>query len=233
MYSFDMAIYISYKFKNRYAFRSTVSSSGTSEALELVKIISNKYGDVGIGIYSGTSKSEKYEDIMVLDSYYKDLIFIDDIDSFISIVESSEEIEALDIAALVASRLKCTHLKLQKMLYLTYCKYLKKYGDVLFLEEFQAWELGPVVASVYTKFKGKREDIELKAPQSEELRFFSSHKGRNVISIVEDTIKEFGHLSASELVDYTHEPGRAWQIVRDKNKKTITPYYIKKSKDFL
>lgn len=46
-----------------------------------------------------------------------------------------------------------TPLKLQKMLFFVHADYLCKYGSALINEEFEAWNYGPVVPSVYAQFK--------------------------------------------------------------------------------
>ena len=44
-------------------------------------------------------------------------------------------------------------MKLQKLLYFIYRDYLKKDGEALFSERFEAWKYGPVLSSVYREFK--------------------------------------------------------------------------------
>lgn len=45
-----------------------------------------------------------------------------------------------------------THLKLQKILYLIQCAYLYEFGKLLFTEEFEVWEYGPVLRNVYVEY---------------------------------------------------------------------------------
>ena len=46
-----------------------------------------------------------------------------------------------------------TNLKLQKILYFAQCAYLALYDKPLFEDEVLAWEYGPVISSVYNKYK--------------------------------------------------------------------------------
>ena len=46
-----------------------------------------------------------------------------------------------------------TPMKLQKLLYFLYKKYLQDTGMPLFSERFEAWQYGPVLTSVYEVFK--------------------------------------------------------------------------------
>ena len=48
-----------------------------------------------------------------------------------------------------------THLKLQKLLYFAQAWHLANKGSPLFDDEFQAWAHGPVVRSIYDRFKGQ------------------------------------------------------------------------------
>ena len=47
-----------------------------------------------------------------------------------------------------------THLQLQKMLYFCHALMLGCYGRPLLNQQFQAWQYGPVMASVYDTMKG-------------------------------------------------------------------------------
>lgn len=61
---------------------------------------------------------------------------------------------ALDLAAHVSNRcmdldMPTTHFKLQKMLYILEVKSLIHFGKSLIDENFEAWEYGPFLRSVY------------------------------------------------------------------------------------
>ncbi|MDD1443758.1 DUF4065 domain-containing protein [Dolichospermum sp. ST_sed3] len=46
-----------------------------------------------------------------------------------------------------------TNLRLQKILYFSQCAYLSVNNEVLFTDEIEAWKYGPVIPSVYHKYK--------------------------------------------------------------------------------
>jgi len=46
-----------------------------------------------------------------------------------------------------------TPMKLQKLIYFVYRKYLKLTNESLFSEKFEVWRYGPVIESIYYKFK--------------------------------------------------------------------------------
>jgi len=67
-------------------------------------------------------------------------------------------INALTIANTVLSKSfqenkDITPMKLQKMIYFIYKKYLQETNVPLFSERFEAWRYGPVLTSVYDEFK--------------------------------------------------------------------------------
>ena len=67
-------------------------------------------------------------------------------------------ITALDVSNNILKRgfdddIDITPMKLQKMLYFVYRKYLQETGKSLFNERFETWKYGPVLSSVYYGFK--------------------------------------------------------------------------------
>jgi len=57
--------------------------------------------------------------------------------------------------ATVQRDVELTHLKLQKLLYLIYAKYLVTSGESLFSSRFEAWQYGPVLSDIYEIFKNE------------------------------------------------------------------------------
>lgn len=126
--------------------------------------------------------------------------------------------KVLDVAQYIVT--KCmvekepiSNLQLQKILYfLQYCAL--KSGKTLFKEDFEAWQFGPVVPSVYNRFciyggrairrtfEGALHNIKL----SPELN-----------SIIENKRELFPW----DLVDATHKEGGAWKKAYDRKPKSI------------
>ncbi len=90
-----------------------------------------------------------------------------------------------------------TNLKLQKVLYFVQAYSLSKLGKSLFTDKIEAWEYGPVVPSVYRKYKEKKSDPII----SEEDKSSLSEEDKEIVQKVWNT---FGGYSASRLVDITH-----------------------------
>jgi len=103
-------------------------------------------------------------------------------------------------------------MKLQKLLYLTYARALHKHGELLFSEQFEKWQYGPVLRSVYDAFRCNR-DQSIK-------KFHFDCEGKVVVvgngfvefyDCFEEVWDTFGHLNGIELSILTHQEGTAWR----------------------
>jgi len=92
-----------------------------------------------------------------------------------------------------------SHLKLQKLLYYAQAWALVLLGQSLFDEDFQAWAHGPVLRSVYDRFKGSGYQP-LPAPSKRNLRRFEPE----VESLLEDISRSYGLHTAKALEEQTH-----------------------------
>lgn len=93
-----------------------------------------------------------------------------------------------------------TNLKLQKLLYYAQGCVLALTNSPLFSEEIQAWEHGPVVPELYSKYKVYgRNGIEFNE-QYDEKEIDEAIRG-----ILETVYREFGQFSAWKLRDMTHQ----------------------------
>lgn len=123
-----------------------------------------------------------------------------------------------------------THLKLQKLLYFAQGISLAKTDSVLFNENIEAWEHGPVVKEVFEKLKNKgRKEINLEdAPSSVEVvrKIESDTEVREILLM---TYSNFAIYTAWQLRNMTHQIGTPWYntYTYGKNKK-INTQLIKK-----
>lgn len=115
-------------------------------------------------------------------------------------------VSVLDVAKLLISwqsveESDLSNLKLQKILW--YCQgfYSALTDKALFDDDIQAWEHGPVVASVYHEFKEYgRNSIELAVDTSIEDKFSEEQ-----LDIIAEVNEVFGKYSAWKLRNMTHE----------------------------
>ncbi|MBQ2699658.1 MAG: DUF4065 domain-containing protein [Clostridia bacterium] len=105
-----------------------------------------------------------------------------------------------------------TNLKLQKMLYFLWVDYYKQTRKALFTDSFYAWQLGPVVPSVYFEYcsYGGMPIVPL----------FEKHFPPPVLTVeLQNTLPhimdKYIQLSARALVDKTHAEGTPWSIIFD------------------
>jgi uncharacterized phage-associated protein len=99
-----------------------------------------------------------------------------------------------------------THLKVQKLVYYAQAWFLANFDRPLFEEELEAWTHGPVVPSLYQKYRGtgfEALDIEVKPRLPDE-----------IVPFLERVASEYGQYSAKKLEQITHEED-PWRVTRD------------------
>ena len=116
-----------------------------------------------------------------------------------------------------------SNLKLQKLLYYAQGVHLAETGDPLFREEIEAWDHGPVVLSVYRKYR-QHGDGAIPPPKIVDFSVFSKSQK----DVLKEVYRVFGQFSAWKLRNMTHaEPPwkEAWARGR---KSLISPASMKK-----
>lgn len=111
-------------------------------------------------------------------------------------------------------------LKLQKGLYFLYAYYSAMYGSTLdneeaeitydlpselFPAEFEAWNYGPVIRSVYNERKTGEEKYQEMARNFDSNQFFNSDSKKEVQSFIDDLFAQINRASDFSLVDRSHE----------------------------
>lgn len=116
-----------------------------------------------------------------------------------------------------------SNLKLQKILYFLWIDFYKKIGIELFEDEICAWQLGPVIPAVYYEYcsyAGTPIFVE-KYPEIDDSDSLTLKKIINKYIIV----------SASTLVNKTHQQGKPWNVVyKDgRGNRDVIPFSLIKS----
>lgn len=91
-----------------------------------------------------------------------------------------------------------SNLKLQKLLYYAQGLYLAMHGEPLFSDEIEAWQYGPVVPTVYQKYKHSNGAL---FPDE---GFDTDVLSRSVRDFLEEVYCVYGQFSAWKLVQMTH-----------------------------
>lgn len=93
-----------------------------------------------------------------------------------------------------------SHLKLQKLLYYAQGYYYATYQIPLFVETIEAWQHGPVVESIYQRYKGYQKAA-LPAPECFDLQSLSLPQRQ----ILQQIYQKYGQYSAWALRQKTHQ----------------------------
>jgi len=142
-----------------------------------------------------------------------------------------ELLVANSIISLAASKgVRLTHLKLQKLLYFVYKRYLQDNDMALFSAPFEVWTYGPVVDSVYQVFKKHAsndiDDYAYPALGNKEILTVSKDD-EAFHSALEAIWMAYGGHAASSLVDLTHRKDTAWYKADEEENWYIDNKYIK------
>jgi len=129
---------------------------------------------------------------------------------------------ALDIADIyvykgISDSMPVTQMKLQKLLYFAHGALLA-YSDGkerLLNEKFEAWKFGPVVPIIYQEFKlfgsspisPEYDILRLVRPKNERRLEISNELHQEIIN---DTWEALKDVSATQLSNWTHSAGMAW-----------------------
>lgn len=102
-----------------------------------------------------------------------------------------------------------TNLRLNKLLYFAQAWHLVRYDSPLFQDDFEAWNLGPVIPCVYRKYKNYgKNNIDFIAEDYDSDVFCS-----NELDLLFDVLDYYNKYSTSELVNMTHLKGSPWDNV--------------------
>lgn len=100
---------------------------------------------------------------------------------------------------------RISNLELQKLLYLAHMIFMgRNNGDLLISENFEAWDFGPVLSSLYQEAKIFGPDRISALPKVKRNLNLSEHK------VIKEVVTFFGKKTPGELVDLTHIRGGAW-----------------------
>ncbi len=187
----------------------------------LDKIIAECGNDVSISTHMIQAEDTDWESVCKSDHFFRNVIVIKNINVFIEIIKKDRSLEGIDIAKYILSKIKCTQLKLQKLLYLCFADYLCDTDKKLFEDKIYAFKYGPVINTVYKKYKKykynlideKKYDIDSTVSEMPaKSRILFAKDGTEKIISIDNTLKKYGNLSATQLVDLTHRKNTPWSV---------------------
>ncbi len=213
----------SYSLGQRIALDFIVESEETQGKLKkyLDKIIEECGKDVSISTHMIQAENTSWEAVCNVDHFFKGVEVVASLDKFIKLIKKDRKLEGVDIAKYILSKTKCTQLKLQKLVYLCFAEYLCDTEKELFTDSIYALKYGPVVDTVYKRYKEygykpiEEEKQDIDATVSEmpaKSRILFAEDGTEKIISIDKTLKKYGHLTASQLVELTHKASTPWTV---------------------
>ena len=192
-------------------------------ALEKIK---TQCGDVQFGIHKLSTESTKWKSVVKKDSFFKNMIITKSLDAFIEVISNDQELTAYDIAKFILTIESVSHLKLQKLLYYVYSEFLIQTGKKLFKDPIVAFKYGPVVESVFHKYKihgssiiDYKEDAKYSISTDKMvftpslMKILSSEHSSSAAKCIIDVVFKYMDSTANELVDKTHREDGPWDQV--------------------
>lgn len=189
-----------------------------------VKRIKELCGEtVSISTHYIETNATTWQSVVEKDAFFKDVHVIKSLEKFIKLITKDLKLTGLDIAKYILSNYICTHITIEKLVYMCYADYLCATKKKLFEDKIYAFKYGPVIESVYKEYKGMREIEEGHAVDGhleEEYammparsRILFAKDGIEKLIYIDETLKKYGNLSATELINMTHVAGGPWDSV--------------------
>lgn len=103
-----------------------------------------------------------------------------------------------------------THMKLQKLAYLTHGFWLRDHDEPIVSSEPEVWQYGPVFAQLYRHLRNFRnQPISAPVPDAFD-ESISLIRDEEVLNVIDAVWGKYGHRSGAQLSDLTHRPGSPW-----------------------
>ncbi|MGN0484242.1 MAG: Panacea domain-containing protein [Lachnospiraceae bacterium] len=193
-----------------------------------IKTIKEQCGqNVSISTHCVVTDSTDWASIVEKDSFFEDVEVIESLGGFINFIRQDLTLQGIDIAKYVLSKVECTHLSLEKLVYMCYADYLYYTGKKLFSDKIYAFKYGPVVDTVYKTFRKQRElQCAVENMSSARSRILFAENGMEKLQQIEATLERFGSFSAGKLVEITHVKNGPWDSVDHDSTYTEIPDQI-------
>lgn len=202
----------------------TDSKDGLDKVREEIKVLTTNEVEIPFSTHSIDTDSDTWESVWQKDAFFEDVKLYDSIDEFKAEIVENMSLDGMSVAKYILTKVPCTHLKLQKLVYLCYEEYLVQFKKKLFEDKIFAFKYGPVVETVYKQCKGQsklvfEEEIDdseslnkTKSELSVKSRIMFAEDGVNKLDIIDKTVEKYGRHTAFQLVEHTHTKGSAWDI---------------------
>lgn len=218
---------------------SQLNSDTISAILDEIKKVCGD--DVPLSTHLVQTLSHSWESVTAYDPFFEGVVLFSSVTEFAAKIKESRILIGSDVASYILSKIKCTHLSLEKLVYFAYADYLCEYSKRLFEDQIFAFTHGPVVKSVYDVYKrsgsqyieplefGDDSVIQIGVKELPiRSRILFATDGIQKICSIDKTIDKYGKYTAGALVELTHRPGSPWSHVDStKAYQTISDRLIK------
>lgn len=201
-----------------------LNSKAIAEMIEEIRKNCGK--DVPLSTHFIETESASWDSVVAYDSFFEDVECTKSTTEFSEKIKKGRVLSGLDVANYILSKIQCTHLSLEKLVYYAYADYLCERSERLFEDHIYAFRHGPVINSVYETFKrsGSQyvkpfefgDDSDIRTGVKElpaRSRILFAKNGVEKLSSIDRTIEKYGKYSAGALVDLTHRAGTPWSYV--------------------
>lgn len=115
-------------------------------------LIAKKYGGIPpVTIRRVRTDSMDWSSVILEDNKYQNVKLYNNLDDFVGMLLKDKQLNSIDIMNYILSRTACTHLKLEKLIYLCYADYLCFENKKLFLDQIYVLNDGPIILNVFKK----------------------------------------------------------------------------------
>lgn len=182
--------------------------------------------DVPLSTHLIETESDSWASVAEYDPFFENVERVKSVEEFSEKIRKGRILSGLDVANYILSKIKCTHLSLEKLVYFAYADYLCEYSERLFEDQIFAFTHGPVVDSVYETYKrsgslyvkalefGDDSDVQVGVKElPARSRILFAKNGTEKLRSIDQTIRKYGKYTAGALVDLTHRSGSPWSHV--------------------
>lgn len=215
--------------------KEQLNTENIKQIINYIKEMCDK--EIPLSTHYIETDSESWKSVEQYDPFFEDVECISNKEDFAALIRQDRTLVGLDIAKYIISKHLCTHLELEKLVYFCYADYLCQYSEKLFEDKVYAFTHGPVIESVYSKFKrtGRQfildENMEVSSTIKEmpaKSRILFAKDGAKKIQSIDKTLEKYEKCTAGYLVDLTHRDGSPWSRVdSSKSYQTISDSLIK------
>lgn len=203
---------------------SLLNSTAIAKVIQDIKQSCGK--DVPLSTHFIETESDSWASVAEYDPFFENVEHVKSVEEFSEKIRKGRILSGLDVANYILSKIKCTHLSLEKLVYFAYADYLCEYSERLFEDQIFAFTHGPVVDSVYETYKrsgsqyvkplefGDDSDVQIGVKElPARSRILFAKNGTEKLHSIDQTIQKYGKYTAGALVELTHRSGSPWSYV--------------------